>query len=273
MPSFVKVPCKWNSSKFISGFLVNLTEDHAFVLQNAVWAVTIKVIPIETWRKDWSIVTIDDAKRAAILEGLKNYAVYAGITPEAVDHLSSLIPMSTAVKQVALDKGNTTLKRFRTQAEAEAAAAGERPLAGAALQSVARKEIEKAEGPTTLAERRRTSDKAKEVRALVDQVSKDLTDAEVKGKNPVKALKAKGPLPKPKKEPRPKKVFDVANLKGEDGKWKSVSAAFKGLILEGKLSDDKIFAAVKKQFGIDDSKRGYVQWNRNWLKKEGLLNQ
>jgi len=53
------------------------------------------------------------------------------------------------------------------------------------------------------------------------------------------------------------------------GEYKSAAAMFQGLILEGKLTDDEIFAAVQEQFGLDDKKRSYVGWYRNKLKKDG----
>lgn len=49
----------------------------------------------------------------------------------------------------------------------------------------------------------------------------------------------------------------------------SASALFKELIMDGKLTDDKIFDKVKAKFGLDDKKRSYVAWYRNALKKEG----
>ena len=51
----------------------------------------------------------------------------------------------------------------------------------------------------------------------------------------------------------------------------SAAAMFKQLILEGKLDDDKIFAAVASKFGLDAKKRSYVAWYRNNLHKKGLL--
>ena len=44
---------------------------------------------------------------------------------------------------------------------------------------------------------------------------------------------------------------------------------FQELIMEGKKTDDQIFAAVQKEFGLDDSKRSYVKWYRNYLTKQG----
>lgn len=52
---------------------------------------------------------------------------------------------------------------------------------------------------------------------------------------------------------------------------KKMSAAqmFQDLIMEGKLTDDKIFEKVQEKFGLDEKKRGYVKWYRNHLKKQG----
>lgn len=51
--------------------------------------------------------------------------------------------------------------------------------------------------------------------------------------------------------------------------YKSAAAMFQGLIMEGKLTDDEIFALVKEKFGLDDKKKSYVNWYRNKLKKDG----
>lgn len=48
------------------------------------------------------------------------------------------------------------------------------------------------------------------------------------------------------------------------------STLFMQLIMEGKLTDDQIFAKVQEKFGLDDKKRSYVGWYRNKLKKDGL---
>jgi len=50
----------------------------------------------------------------------------------------------------------------------------------------------------------------------------------------------------------------------------SAAQMFKDLIMEGKKTDDQIFAAVQKAFNLDDNKRGYVKWYRNDLTKKGL---
>ena len=55
-------------------------------------------------------------------------------------------------------------------------------------------------------------------------------------------------------------------------KRETASQMFKDLIMEGKLTDDQIFTKVKAKFGLDDSKRGYVKWYRNNLRKTGTKN-
>lgn len=52
-------------------------------------------------------------------------------------------------------------------------------------------------------------------------------------------------------------------------KRESAAQMFQDLIMEGKLTDDKIFAKVQDKFGLDDGKRGYVKWYRNHLVKQG----
>ena len=55
-----------------------------------------------------------------------------------------------------------------------------------------------------------------------------------------------------------------------DGTYTSAAQMFKELIISGELTDDKIFEQVKAQFGLDDSKRSYVAWYRNNLRKKGV---
>lgn len=291
-------PCIRKGKQTVA-FLVSQDENHAFVLDNYVWAVAVKAVPIEAWRKDWKTLELPKEKLDKILDGLAGYAIYAGMTPEAAQYLPHMVPMTKQAQRVALDRGYKTLERHKTQATAEEAVDKKR-LAGAALTSQVKKimaeageavdevdaavvnpadEVGTAENATEtvvptskVAEKRSNSSKGKKLKALAAAVTEDLNEVEAKGGNPVEALKTPRPkTTKPKSAPRPKAGFDPAKLKGPDGRYKSVSAAFKGLILEGKLSDDKIFETVQKQFGLDASKRSYVQWNRNWLKKEGII--
>ena len=73
-----------------------------------------------------------------------------------------------------------------------------------------------------------------------------------------KELKSKGVEKKPtEKKPTEKKPRE------------SAARLFQDLIMEGKLTDDQIFKRVQEKFGLDDSKRSYVAWYRNHLKKQG----
>lgn len=74
------------------------------------------------------------------------------------------------------------------------------------------------------------------------------------------------PVTKGVKAPAAKPAAKEAKATGEK---RSAAQAFKDLIMEGKLTDDKIFEKVSKEFGLDESKRGYVKWYRNWLVKNG----
>lgn len=49
----------------------------------------------------------------------------------------------------------------------------------------------------------------------------------------------------------------------------TVASRFQELIMEGKLTDEDIFKTVQKEFGLDDSKKTYVSWYRNYLTKRG----
>ena len=49
----------------------------------------------------------------------------------------------------------------------------------------------------------------------------------------------------------------------------SAAALFQELLLAGKFTDAQIFEKVKAKFGLDDKKRGYVGWYRNYLRKKG----
>lgn len=79
-----------------------------------------------------------------------------------------------------------------------------------------------------------------------------------------------------------KKAANLAKLKELNAKKKaereaagpkerkpSAASRFCDLIMEGKKTDDQIFAIVQKEFGLDDGKRSYVGWYRNKLRKDG----
>lgn len=95
--------------------------------------------------------------------------------------------------------------------------------------------------------------------------SKAKTAAKVK---PAKTATAK---PKPIKSVADVKKPGVGKKPPLPGTTKKHSASqmFKDLIMEGKLTDDQIFAKVQAEFGLDEKKRSYVKWYRNDLKKAG----
>ena len=79
--------------------------------------------------------------------------------------------------------------------------------------------------------------------------------------------KAAAAVKETKKAATPAKTAAAAPAQKE--KKPSASAMFCELIMEGKLTDDQIFAAVQIEFKLDESKRSYVKWYRNDLKKKG----
>lgn len=84
-------------------------------------------------------------------------------------------------------------------------------------------------------------------------------------KAPAKKAAAKK-APPAKKAPAKKAVGDEAPVKKSRV---SVSSRIRELILEGVLTDDKIFAKVQKEFDLDDKKRSYIAWNRSDLRRKG----
>jgi hypothetical protein len=72
--------------------------------------------------------------------------------------------------------------------------------------------------------------------------------------------------------PKAEKPKLVPKAEKPAAKRPSVSSRICELIMAGKLSDDAIFATVQKEFGLDDSKRGYVSWNRSHMRKQGVAN-
>lgn len=110
------------------------------------------------------------------------------------------------------------------------------------------------------------SNKTKKVVSGVEKsTKKSMSDKEVEvGFTSGPSVKIKSVEVKSNKTPKNKvpKKTSVKKL--------SASQVFKNLIMAGKLTDLQIFDQVKAEFGLDDSKRGYVKWYRNHLKKQGL---
>jgi hypothetical protein len=91
---------------------------------------------------------------------------------------------------------------------------------------------------------------------------------------PVKKVAAEKPAKTAVKKvvaEKPAKAAKAAPKKAATGeKTHSAANMFKDLIMEGKLTDDQIFAKVQKEFGLDDNKKSYVRWYRNDLTKKGM---
>jgi hypothetical protein len=88
----------------------------------------------------------------------------------------------------------------------------------------------------------------------------------------ITGIKSKVAEPKAAKvaEPKVAKEPKVKAAKEPKVKRPSVSSMICDLIMKGTMSDDQIFAEVQKEFDLDDSKRSYIAWNRNHLKKQGM---
>jgi len=77
--------------------------------------------------------------------------------------------------------------------------------------------------------------------------------AEAASHRPGRTARPDSDFKQPIKTPKPRK--------------ETVAGMFQALIIAGELNDDEIFAAVKAKFSLDDKKRSYVQWYRNYLNK------
>lgn len=109
----------------------------------------------------------------------------------------------------------------------------------------------------------------------------NITEQEFKmatAKKAAKAEEVKKPAAKksaPVKKAAPAKKPSAAEKAGKAAKepgtrGPSAAQMFKDLIMEGKLTDDKIFEKVAAAYGLDEKKRGYVKWYRNDLRKKGM---
>ncbi len=261
------------------GFLIHETKRYAYILDNYVWGVHVKELTQEEFSGQYGPTNPPTEQITTILKGLSSYAVYAGMTKPAARVLPLLTPMSEGDIAMATKKGQETQAKFTAGAEAEAKKDGvPKKLFGAALKSYnarIEREAAAAEAAAVKSGAKPLPPEAEAAHSMAADVSDTLTKLEEAGEDPQAIVS-----PKPRKNKKavevaatqkPKQDFDIAKLKGPDGEYKSSSGMFKGLLLEGKLSDDEIFKAVQKKFGLDDGKRGYISWNRGWLIRNGLL--
>lgn len=93
----------------------------------------------------------------------------------------------------------------------------------------------------------------------------------IKEKEQIMAKKAEKAEKAEKKAAKTPKAKATPKAAGEGTKKRSgASVTFRELIMQGKLTDDQIFAEVQKRHpDVDDGKRSYVAWYRNDLKKKG----
>ncbi len=136
-------------------------------------------------------------------------------------------------------------------------------LALATLVPLTPKEIEMATAKKTASAETKTA-KAADTKA--NSKTKAAPAKEVKAKPAAKAAPVKAAKPAAKAAPAPKaKKADAGD------KPQSAADMFRTLIVEGKLSDDEIFAKVQKAHNLDDNKRRYVSFYRFDAKRKGLI--
>lgn len=99
----------------------------------------------------------------------------------------------------------------------------------------------------------------------------DMATAKAKARKAApKKTRAKATTKKTAAKAKTKAAHKKAPVKkGKTGKFPSAAAMFQALIRAGKKTDDQIFTEVQKEFGLDEKKRGYVAWYRNYLTKKG----
>lgn len=116
-----------------------------------------------------------------------------------------------------------------------------------------------------------TPEAMKALADIIPLTSKEIEMATAKKATSAKPETKSKPAAKSAKAPVVTKGSKAPAAKKEAGEKKpSAANMFKELIMEGKKTDDQIFAAVQKAFGLDDNKRSYVKWYRNDLTKKGM---
>lgn len=83
-----------------------------------------------------------------------------------------------------------------------------------------------------------------------------------------KRVKAKKKTPPPPPKPG-KHRYKNKSGKGLTVTGDTAASYYRQLIMQGKLTDDQIFAKVRKKFGVKDEYRTQVAWYRAQLKRHG----
>ena len=298
-------PFKLTSFKSPMVSLVVDSDAHCVVvMSNRVSFIDVRVWGREEFEADYHPARLVSDGINMVLRQFHGYACQVGMTPEAAVYLQHLIKFDAKQFRESVTMGMATKARIKKEAQrmeqedkakGTVSGAAPRKLAGAAAAAVKRKE-----------ERL-----AAEAKKLAGEVSDDQTKLEASGAADArlpaqtggrkKGETAKKPAAKKtetaKKEPKVTKStpspdqakrilkgsarsdsqvtadsqFDPSKLKNADGDYKSASAMFKGLLFEGKKSDDAIAKEVDKKFGLGEQKaKDYVKWNRGWFRRQGV---
>lgn len=278
------------------GIVVHETKSLIVVLMNKVVYVRLVYDTPKAFWKLYQPAEGQNPKRAAqtmVLTALTN-----GCAPAAMTHLEQLAVVPKAKIGTALRKGLETMATHKKEgakmkAADEKAGKAPRKLSKAEQEAKRREELEAKDAERAYAQHiqeaedmaRKASKKAasKPTTRKVTRSSQKAADEKPKTTKktaPRKTAAKKAPAKKPAAKKTPAKTkasgktklngFDTNKLTKADGSWRSASSMFQGLLIEGKKSDDDIFAEVQAEFDLDDSKRSYVNWNRNHLRKLGV---
>jgi len=230
--------------------------------------VELRELPLPAFEKAYRPIRDDVVAIAKIYE---QYTKTQGATPGALETLKQIINFTKGTKnmdEIDLTTATTPAdapkeKPSKKVKQAEPAAPKKvkdkkpklEPVTSVAVGVHAGKELNKkqaAAGKTILKD---IKDKGQ---AIVEKAVKSKKELEPSALAQVAA----------KKPPTGQKFKDMVS---EGGTRLSVSGRFCQLILENQLPDSEIWAIVKKEYNLEDHKRGYVSWNRNKLRKNGQL--
>jgi hypothetical protein len=128
-----------------------------------------------------------------------------------------------------------------------------------------REAIEKNDRDATIPVGDASADDARQKRRQEKTVSKT-------SKKTAKPKAAKTAKPKAAKTAKPKAAKTAKPKRGGDGTYSdTVAGLIQRRLVEGKKTDDQIFAEAKEKYGLQDSKKGHVSWYRHYLIKKGRL--
>lgn len=129
--------------------------------------------------------------------------------------------------------------------------------------ATAKKTAKAASGVVKAKAKGKSTSRANEEQTLNASIKTGTSKADLPNAKKTAAKKAAAKKPAAKTAPKAKKEA------GDKKPRESAAGLFCDLIRAGKLSDDQIFAKVQEKFGLDDKKRSYVSWYRNYLRKNG----